>query len=385
MGITPQQAIERAIERADLSETTKKNYLLQFKNLVRLAGGSAVTVFRSPEKVYAAICAEYPSPLTRRALLSVARALVAHLPAVRRDFPSASDAYAEFLKTDRGIADEKQRLLDGRLSERERTTFVPWAEILRVRGEAERSDPDSAATLLISMYTLMEPMRQDYGHVRILYKGAAEPEDENFCVLDEKDRSSGSLVLSKYKTAKSYGEFRRELPDELVGLIWKTLDARPREYLFTGADGGPLAKSAYTKWSLRTLERLFDGRRVTVNVLRHSFISGLDYNNKTPGEIIAASRMMAHGVGQQQLYRRVPSSTSSLAPTAPRSDAGSAARPPKPPSPADKTPPTPLAERAQAQRPVQRIVVEAATNRITHPRVAAAARPIKGSTIAISI
>ena len=317
MGVTPLEAVERAIERADLSETTKKNYVLQFKNLVRLAGGSAVTVFRSPEKVYAAMREEYVSPLTRRALLSVARAIVAHLPAVRRDFPSASDAYAGFLKTDAGILGEKQRLLDGELSERERTTFVPWAEVLRVRDEAERDEPDSPSTLLLSMYTLMEPMRQDYGSVKIVYAGGAEPAGENFCVLDGKDKRAGSLVLAKYKTSKAYGVFRRELPEPLVELAWKTLDARPRAYLFVGADGGPLSKSAYTKWSLRTLERLFDGRRVTVNVLRHSFISGLDYNNKTPGEIIAASKMMGHSTGQQQLYRRVPASTASLAPAAP--------------------------------------------------------------------
>lgn len=369
MGVTPQEAVEKAIKNADLSETTKKNYLLQFKNLVRLAGGSAVTIFRSPEKVYAAICAEYPSPLTRRALLSVARALVAHLPAVKRDFPSASDAYAEFLKTDRGIAGEKQRLLDGQLSERERTTFVQWDEILRVRDEAEREDPDSASTLLLSMYTLMEPMRQDYGHVRISYKGGSEPEDENFCVLDKKDRSSGSLVLVKYKTAKSYGEFRRELPEALVELVWKTLDARPREYLFVGVDGGPMSKSAYTKWSIRTLERLFDGRRVTVNVLRHSFISGMDYNTKTPGEIIQTSKLMGHSAGQQQLYRRLPASTASLAPAAPRAAAAS-----NPPPPAAAPP---------APKPLKRFVVEPATNRVMHPP--AEARTPEGSVISIRI
>jgi hypothetical protein len=352
MGLSPQEAVERAIGKADLSETTKKNYLLQFRNLVRLAGGSAVTVFRSPEKVYAAICAEYPSPLTRRALLSVARALVAHLPAVKRDFPSASDAYAEFLKTDRGIAGEKQRLLDGQLSERERTTFVQWDEILRVRDEAEREDPDSASTLLISMYTLMEPVRQDFGHVRISYKGCSEPEDDNFCVLDKKDRSSGSLVLAKYKTAKSYGEFRRDLPEPLVELIWKTLDARPRDYLFAGVDGGPMSKGAYTKWSIRTLERLFDGRRVTVNVLRHSFISGMDFNKKTPGEILAASKMMGHSAGQQQMYRRLPSDEAMDETSPPRVT----------PAPPAARAPAPLPKPAPARK-TQRIVVEQAPNR----------------------
>lgn len=311
MGITPEKAVEMAIDRSEkIGDVTKKNYKLQFSNLVRLAGGSATAVFRSPEKVYESMMAEYPSALTRRALLTVARSIIKLLPEISSKFPGASEKYAQLQKSDEGIAKEAARLMDGKLSERERTTYVPWGAIIEARSRLEREDPDSDQTLLLAMYTYIEPVRQDYGNVRIFYEnGETDSDASNFLILDPEDRATAMLNISEYKTAKKYGVHRRHLPAELVSLIWASIDAKPREYLFVDSKGAPFEKkNSFAKWTNRTLENIFEGRRVTVNTLRHSYISSLDFNTKTPGDILRSAKMMGHSVNQQQLYRRLPSS-----------------------------------------------------------------------------
>lgn len=309
MGITPERAVEIAIDSSDaIGEVTKKNYKLQFANLVRLAGGSATTVFRDPQKVYDAMLDEYPSALTRRALLTVARSILKLLPEARARFPGASDKYAELQRTDPGIAKETARLMEGRLNERERETYVPWNSIIEARERLEKEEPSSVQTLLLSMYTYIEPVRQDYGNVKILY---AEPRPNsgipNFIVLDREDRDTATLTISDYKTAKKYGVHKRHLPKELVEVVWKSLEEKPRDYLFVDSKGMPFEKkNSFVQWTNRSLYNIFEGRKVTVNTLRHSFISNLDFNSKTPGDILRSARMMGHSVNQQQLYRRLP-------------------------------------------------------------------------------
>jgi hypothetical protein len=311
MGVTPQEAIEKAIDSSDeISQVTKNNYKIQFGNLVRLAGGSATTVFRNPDKVYDAMLEKYPSALTRRALLTVARCIIKLLPAVNAKFPSARDQYAEFQKKDAGIARESDRLMDGKLSDRERETFVPWDEIVATREWVGKEDPTSERYLLLAMYTFVEPVRQDYGNVKILYAEPMPSEAEsvpNYIVLDRSDKKVATLAISEYKTAKIYGVHKRHLPKELVAVIWKTLDARPREFLFVDSRDLPFEKrNSFSKWTNRTLAQIF-GKRVTINTFRHSFISNLDFNSRTPGEIMRSAKMMGHSIGQQQLYRRLPS------------------------------------------------------------------------------
>jgi integrase len=309
MGITPEKAVEKAIDSSDsIGEVTKKNYKLQFANLVRLAGGSATAVFRSPEKVYEAMVKEYPSPLTRRALLTVARSIIKLLPDARSKFPMASDKYAQLQRSDAGIASETSRLMDGKMSDRERETYVPWDVILKARDNIEREDPTSEQALLLGMYTYIEPVRQDYGNVKLLKREPANASSiPNFLVLDESDKDTATLTISDYKTAKKYGVHKRHLPKELVEIIWNSLEARPRDFLFVDSKGQPFVKkNSFAKWTNRSLESIFEGRRVTINTLRHSYISNLDFNARTPGDLLRSAKMMGHSVNQQQLYRRLP-------------------------------------------------------------------------------
>ena len=164
------------------------------------------------------------------------------------------------------------------------------------------------------MYVLMEPLRQDYGNVSIL-EDVSEVDKldskQNYLILPKKGGGTEevTLVLRTYKTAKKYGEFKRLIPSPLVNIIRASMEEHPREYLFVDSRKNPfLKRNSFIKWSNRCLETAFEGRRVTVNTLRHSYISSLDFNTRTPGELMRTSKMMGHSMGMQQLYRRIPDS-----------------------------------------------------------------------------
>ena len=314
MGKSPTQAIEEAIANNEgLGEATKSHYLTQFRILVQLGGGSATTVFRSPEKVYEAMRERYAQPLTRKSLLAVARALVGHLPAIGEKFPNAAGKYGELIKRDDEESGTSERMLDGRLSEREENVYTPWAKVVEARDRTEEErGPGALETLLVSMYVLMEPLRQDYGNVCVLENDSTVDKldsKQNYLILPPEggDSEEVTLVLRTYKTAKRYGEFKRLVPTPLVKIIRASMTEQPRDYLFVDSRGKQfLKRNSFVKWSNRCLETAFGGRRVTVNTLRHSYISSIDFNSRTPGELMRTSRMMGHSMGMQQMYRRLP-------------------------------------------------------------------------------
>ena len=39
-------------------------------------------------------------------------------------------------------------------------------------------------------------------------------------------------------------------------------------------------------------------------MMRHSYISSIDFTRATPGQLFNAAKHMHHSIGQQQLYRR---------------------------------------------------------------------------------
>jgi len=85
---------------------------------------------------------------------------------------------------------------------------------------------------------------------------------ENDNYIDKK-----TLVFVSYKTAKTYGEQRIEMPKELVSILKKWVKINPTEYLLFNHKG---EKLIYTNLTQRLNEIL--GKGLSVNALRHSFL-----------------------------------------------------------------------------------------------------------------
>jgi len=67
------------------------------------------------------------------------------------------------------------------------------------------------------------------------------------------------------------------LSDDLTAVVRRSLDARPRDWLFERENGRPyFLENSFNQMALRELRDLFDGRPVTVNLVRHAAVAWLD-------------------------------------------------------------------------------------------------------------
>lgn len=87
----------------------------------------------------------------------------------------------------------------------------------------------------------------------------------------EKDNyiDKGKFVFNSYKTAKTYGKQEVEIPTQLRNIVNKWIKTNPTEYLLFDANGGKLSA---VKLNQR-INKIFDGRKVSVNQLRHTFLT----------------------------------------------------------------------------------------------------------------
>jgi hypothetical protein len=291
----------QSIERANISPVTKDQYIRNLATLRRLSKGRSLTdIITHPSAMLKRIEKAYTNNQTRKALTACIKAIFKWNPDVLEKYKQYADTWHQYFRgTDRAI---QQRVSTAEPTERELLNWVPWSQVLAKEQELARIEYGSQDHLLLAMYCLIEPIRGDLGHVRLIANKNIEP-DGNYIYLTRE--SGGSfLVLRDYKTSKRYGVFKRELPDPLVRIIITNLRQNPRPYLFTTESGTPyVKKNSFVKFVNRTLERLFD-KKFTISLMRHSYISNIDFNSSTPAELFKKSHNMMHSISMQQLYRR---------------------------------------------------------------------------------
>jgi len=197
--------------------------------------------------------------------------------------------------------------LDGKKSIKEQKGWVDWSTVLQRQKELGRDEYGSDKHLLLSMYCLIPPARLDYNDVKIFRREPTQELTRNYLVVYTPQKMD--LFLNSYKTASKYGLYRKELPLELCNIINYSLQNRPRDYLISKKSDPtkPIEnKSTFQKHLSSTMKSIFK-KPVTVNILRHSFISSIDYNTNTPRDLLGYAKDMHHSIEQQLFYRRYPS------------------------------------------------------------------------------
>ena len=306
------------IRKAPIAESSKKQYVDNLRTLVKLMDNASLAdLVSQPNRVIPAIAKRYESPHTRKSMVSAIKALLKHVPGLKVKYAAAAETYHQaFKEVDKKIFDDTASCVP---SGRETAGWVKWEDIRAKQQSLERLDYASPDHLLLSMYTLIEPARSDYGKIKIVgdIQETSAP-DQNFLVLPRNGAMKAVLVLKMYKTRGRYGTFKREFPENLVRIIRQSLANTPREYLFVDISGEPYEnKNSFTKHANRAFHRIF-GRGLSISLVRHSFISALDFNESTPAELIQHSKYMMHSIGMQQLYRRkVPDAGTSTATSKP--------------------------------------------------------------------
>jgi hypothetical protein len=300
---------------SELGEVSKKQYVRQLKKIMETCGYDSVDdVLQNPVSAVRRLDQLQFSPSSKKAMVSSVCAVLKYNDDLQMRYPVEKKTWSEALREIN--KKEMERVSTAQPTQREMMNWVPWNDVLKKQRELHQTEYGSDRHLLLSLYTLIEPVRSDYGdvHVRIEDQSCDDLDKagENYVKLSATSGAS-HMVLNKYKTHSKYGRFFRNIPDELVRIIAHNLEEAPREYLIIDTAGYPYTKSnSFNRYVNRTLYELF-GKHITISLLRHSFISNIDFNKKTPAELMQISKNMQHSLGMQQLYRRhVPEFSVSL-------------------------------------------------------------------------
>jgi len=158
--------------------------------------------------------------------------------------------------------------------------------------------PDgSIQKLLIGFYTHIPPVRADYYATQILPFGVIPTEPNYIFHSPEKSR----LIITDFKTNKIYHEITHDLPTDLHQQLRLSLASSPRSYLFVNRSGEPFTRNGFTKWASDQLFQLSQ-KGLTLTMLRHIYISSLDFNSP-PSKLIEIGKKMGHQLSQQMLYK----------------------------------------------------------------------------------
>lgn len=288
-------AIE-CIMAADLSDTSKTTYRTRLQTLEDRLQKPINAIIRDADRSIALIRGFYSADTTRKGFFSTVLAVFRHCPALKDTMPDVHAKWFDAFKADDEAVSARYKRNEP--SERQMDGYVEFADIVKARDKLRAGTEER---LLLAFYTLIHPLRADYGCVR-LYAHAPPQQDcePNYIVMSQR---GCTLVLNEYKTSKAHGTFVKPLPAALCTEIHASLRARPRNHLFVMGNGQPYTNAnSYTHFANRTFKRVF-GKPLTISLIRHSFISTLDFNKLTIEEKEQIAKEMLHTPRLQDQYR----------------------------------------------------------------------------------
>lgn len=191
--------------------------------------------------------------------------------------------------------------MDNVPSARQTKAYVPWQTLIDKR---DKLDHDSTEYLLLSLYSMIPPVRCDFGVVRIHYE---EPVEES--------RNTGNylvvrpgyirLVLNEFKSkSKSMPRYDKVLPFDLTAVIRKSITTTPRDYLIVSPlNGLPYVNDhSYSVYLARMLGHVV-GEGVTIQIVRRMYANTLEYDKMTYRQIEESANDMLHSVKMHLQYR----------------------------------------------------------------------------------
>ena len=197
--------------------------------------------------------------------------------------------------------DEMNRIADSQtLTKNQKKNMMSWEDILAAQADYAsqvRLDDfqDMRDFLILSLYTLNDPVRADYGDMKIyLFK---EPKDVtgNYIVWGTKRRQ---FIFNDFKTSRSMGKIKIpvSLPLQKVLIQW---------FRFTHNMDWLLGEERSANWlttKVRSIMKRLTGKEVGINILRHARITYLLEGQQSILSKNPVAKNMLHSRSTQEKY-----------------------------------------------------------------------------------
>lgn len=227
----------------------------------------------------------------------------------------AADQYRKQLMDDKKDYENDQK--DQKMSETQKENWVSQDEVKKLYDQMdkenrplltreslkEREFQQLQNFVILALYHLQPPRRlKDYTEMKLR---EVDEKTDNFI-------KANNLVFNVYKTAKTHGQEKVALNPKLKFILnqWKRLN--PNEYLLVAKNGKKLSSS-----QLQQRLNAILGKKASVNILRHSFLSEKYKDLPAVRELEERAAEMGHTVEQALLYVKRDAPEKSPSPQAP--------------------------------------------------------------------
>ncbi len=209
-----------------------------------------------------------------------------------------NDEYSKILKKEISSLYEQidKQIKKNILSENQQKNYAEWDDILIVYNKLKRNyircEQSFKTFVILSLYILVCPRRlKDYALMYIADNELSIDTDKNYFIP-----SADLFIFNNYKTLKHYGMQKIIIPKELSELLVT--------YISKYKISGSLLRLDRDGLRIRLL-RLFKkelGKEISVNILRHSYISYMKDSGLMTGNEHIISQIMGHSVATQCDY-----------------------------------------------------------------------------------
>jgi len=227
------------------------------------------------------------------------------LAAIVRDLgqTTAYKGYTNIIETLKPAYDKIRA--EHKATPKQKANLVKWDDLAKVRDSYKNATlwSDYQKYIVLSLYTLIEPLRLDYANMRV-FMNAKTPDDEiNYMNITP---TKIIINIAKHKTAKASGNLVIEIPakEQLYKDIntfhtMKGIDLQ--EYLLYNIKGKPMDENQLSTY-IRSifLEKL--GKAVSVNLIRHAYYEKYGLNNYSVADAERVG-LSSHGLKTGMSYK----------------------------------------------------------------------------------
>ena len=211
-----------------------------------------------------------------------------------------ADQYRKKMLDDKNKYDDEQK--DQKMSDTQRENWVSQDEVKKLYDQMDKENRPLLSReklndrefqqlqnfVILALYHLQAPRRlKDYTEMKLRN---IDEEKDNYV-------KKNNLVFNVYKTAKTHGREEIAMNPKLKFILtkWKVLN--PHEYTLVGLTGKKLSSSQLQQRLNQIL-----GKKASVNILRHSFLSEKYKDLPAVRELEKRAEEMGHTVEQALLY-----------------------------------------------------------------------------------
>ena len=292
-----QQIIQHLFRNKELSETSKRQYSIKIPQWISYlsAPKTLQNLIENPENSIK--CLQTTDKIKHSASNHhiYISSVVAFIKYILKNKSPLLKEWKEYEKHNwKPIAEHYE---ENKPTELQSNKIMTFDEIDTIRKSLEKG---SVERLLISFYTLIEPIRADYYATEILTTATQESTEENYIILTP---HISKLIVKDFKTKQKYEKIENTLSDELRNELEESLKRNPRNYLFTTPDDQmkPFTRKLFSNWACRTLTRVLK-QPMTLTVLRHIYITKKIQDKTSPKELINIAKNMGHSRDIQRVY-----------------------------------------------------------------------------------